>query len=101
MSPCTIRLSRFAFCLVMMVLAAGLTGPQALADPIYSITDLGTLNGQTSSVATGINSQGQVVGISYNSSDGNFVDSMNGTANHRYSSKPAARLSRSFTAVAR
>jgi hypothetical protein len=42
MSPRTIRLSRFAFCLAMALLAAEFTGPQALADPLYTITDLGT-----------------------------------------------------------
>jgi uncharacterized membrane protein len=47
------------------------------ADGIYSITDLGTLSGQSSSVATSINNQGQVVGISYNSSDGYFGTSSN------------------------
>ncbi len=55
-----------------LVLLAGLAATEARADAIYSITDLGTLSGQTSSVATSINNQGQVVGISYNSSDGYF-----------------------------
>ena len=44
----------------------------AQADGLYSITGLGTLQGQSSSVATSINNSGQVVGISYNSSDGYF-----------------------------
>ena len=57
----------------MLPLVTGLATPPALADPIYTISDLGTLNGQSSSVATAINNQGQVVGISYNSSDGSFV----------------------------
>ena len=32
--------------------------------PIYTITDLGTLPGTTMSVATAINNNGQVVGVS-------------------------------------
>jgi len=56
----------------VLALLAGLAATEARADGIYSITDLGTLPGQTSSVATAINNQGQVVGISYNSSDGYF-----------------------------
>jgi len=57
-----------------VVLAAmlGLAGAEARADALYGITDLGTLSGQSSSVATSINNSGQVVGISYNSSDGSF-----------------------------
>jgi hypothetical protein len=41
MSPHTIHLSRFTFRLVMAMMAAGLTGPQAFADPLYTITNLG------------------------------------------------------------
>jgi hypothetical protein len=52
--------------------AMGLAGAEARADGLYRITDLGALSGQSSSVATGINNNGQVVGISYNSSDGSF-----------------------------
>lgn len=36
--------------------------------------------GQSSSVATSINNQGQVVGISYNSSDGYFASNVSGPA---------------------
>jgi len=65
-----------------LTLVAGLVlgGTTAYAEPIYSITDLGTLPGQTSSVATSINNQGQVVGISYNSSDGYFASGISGPA---------------------
>jgi uncharacterized membrane protein len=59
---------------------ACLTGRNARADALYTITNLGTLSGQSSSVATSINDQGQVVGISYNASDGTFADSVSGTA---------------------
>jgi uncharacterized membrane protein len=54
--------------------------PAVRADALYTITDLGTLSGQSSSVATSINNLGRVVGISYNSSDGSFADSVSGTA---------------------
>ncbi len=57
----------------VVVLALATSGRSASADGIYSITGLGTLSGQSSSVATSINNSGQVVGISYNSSDGNFA----------------------------
>ena len=59
-----------AKCGVFLVILAGLglEGSEAGADPLYGITDLGTLSGQSSSVATSINNNGQVVGISYNSS---------------------------------
>jgi hypothetical protein len=68
-------------CWGTFLLAAGSGARPELADPLYTITDLGTLPGQTSSVATWINSQGQVVGISYNSSDGYFTDVFTGSAN--------------------
>ena len=64
-------ISRTLWCGTLFLLV-GLAGSSAQADAIYSITDLGTLPGQTSSVATAINNQGQVVGISYNSADGYF-----------------------------
>lgn len=47
----------------------------AVASPTYTITDLGTLPGQSASVATGINDQGQVVGVS-----GNGIDAVSGNA---------------------
>jgi probable HAF family extracellular repeat protein len=72
MTPRTTRLSRCSPCLWLFLLAGALSARSAFADPLYTITDLGTLPGQTSSVATGINNQGQVVGISYNNSDGHF-----------------------------
>jgi uncharacterized membrane protein len=59
---------------------ACLTGRNARADALYTITNLGTLSGQSSSVATSINDQGQVVGISYNGSDGSFAESVYGSA---------------------
>jgi uncharacterized membrane protein len=71
--------SRALLCGALFVMA-GLAGPTARADGIYSITDLGTLSGQSSSVATSINNQGQVVGISYNSSDGYFTQVLTGSA---------------------
>ena len=56
-----------AFVLLTLPLSA------AQADPLsYSITDLGTLPGTTQSIATGINAQGQVVGVSYTTSDGTW-----------------------------
>ena len=61
-------------------LSVGPSPPSAHADPLYSITDLGTLSGQSSSVATSINNSGQVVGISYNSSDGYFTQILSGSA---------------------
>ena len=63
------------------LLAAALTASTTQADSIsYSISDLGTLPGTSMSAATGINNQGQVVGVSYNSSDGSFVQNLSGTA---------------------
>ena len=56
----------------LAMLAAAVASPAAKADPIYTITDLGTLPGTTMSVATAINNNGQVVGVSYNASDGVF-----------------------------
>ena len=73
MTPRTTRLSRHSLAVWTFALLAGLSQTSAKADPIYTITDLGTLSGQSSSVATSINNQGQVVGISYNSSDGYFT----------------------------
>jgi len=66
---------------VFVAAMLSLAGAQARADALYGITDLGTLSGQSSSVATSINNNGQVVGISYNSSDGYFADSVPLTAN--------------------
>ena len=57
-------------------LSIDLVAPRVRADALYSITDLGTLSGQTSSVATSINNSGQVAGISYNSSDGYFAQTV-------------------------
>ncbi len=62
-------------------LTAALASSLAHADGIYSITGLGTLSGQSSSVATSINNSGQVVGISYNSSDGYFTSVFPASAN--------------------
>lgn len=45
-------------------LALGLLAPAALAAPSYAVTSLGTLPGTDSSVATGLNDAGQVVGYS-------------------------------------
>lgn len=63
------------------LLAAALTASTTQADSIsYAISDLGTLPGTSMSAATGINNQGQVVGVSYNSADGAFVQNLSGTA---------------------
>jgi probable HAF family extracellular repeat protein len=40
----------------------------------YTISDLGTLPGTSRSIATGINSLGQVVGVSYSQSDGTWTN---------------------------
>jgi uncharacterized membrane protein len=58
-----------------------LAAPEARAVPLYTIQDLGTLPGKANSIATSINNQGQVVGISYNDADGQVYD--NGTR-YRY-----------------
>ncbi|MDG3007218.1 hypothetical protein [Paludisphaera mucosa] len=47
----------------------------------YKIVDLGTLPGTSSSVATSINNQGQVVGISYNDGDGVYAPLIRANAN--------------------
>lgn len=57
---------------VLAVFALSALGASsALAAPTYTITDLGTLSGTTKSIATGINEQGQVVGVAYNTNDPN------------------------------
>jgi uncharacterized membrane protein len=50
----------------------GSLGRVASADPMYSITGLGTLPGTTQSIATGINASGQITGVSYTSSNGTW-----------------------------
>lgn len=52
--------------LALLVVALGPVAATARADRMYSIADLGTLPGTTSSVAKSINNSGQVVGVSYN-----------------------------------
>jgi hypothetical protein len=64
----------------VVILSMATAGGSVRADGIYSITGLGTLSGQSSSVATSINNSGQVVGISYNSSDGYFAQTTPGNA---------------------
>jgi probable HAF family extracellular repeat protein len=76
MTPRTIRRSCRSLAFWAAALVASLSGPSAKADGLYTITDLGTLSGQSSSVATSINNQGQVVGISYNAADGSFEESV-------------------------
>lgn len=65
------------------------------AGPMYTITDLATLTGASESVATGINNQGQVVGISYNNGDGYYgldpADSDNATPQTFHSNGTDAR----------
>ena len=70
-------------------------GASARANALYTITGLGTLSGQSSSVATSINNAGQVVGISYNSSDGYFTQILSGSAD-RPGSRKRARVRQSF-----
>ena len=70
--PVLLKASLLVFCC--------LAGSPAWADPLYTIANLGTLSGQSSSVATSINNSGQVVGISYNSSDGSFASGVYGQA---------------------
>src|SRR5262249_52476928 len=60
-------------CTALVALALlGPTGRVASADPLYTITDLGTPPGTRQSVATGINASGRVAGVSYTSSDGTW-----------------------------
>ncbi len=66
------RLRRMHAVLLGLVLL-GSSGREAWADPLYTITDLGTLPGTTQSIATGINASGQVTGVSYSSSDGTWT----------------------------
>lgn len=63
---CSVRSPRRPLVFVLFVLVAAVCGPAAQADPLYTITDLGTLPGYTSSTATGLNNQGQVVGQASN-----------------------------------
>ena len=77
MTPRTSHLIRHPLVMGVLTLIASLWSTGARADAIYSITDLGTLSGQSSSVATSINDQGQVVGISYNAADGYFGSASN------------------------
>jgi uncharacterized membrane protein len=81
MTPCTSCSFRRPLLFWLFTAMAGLAGSAAQADPLYSITDLGTLPGKTSSVATAISNQGQVAGISYNGPDGYFTDVFQGSAN--------------------
>lgn len=57
---------------VLAAICVAALGVEARAVP-YRIVDLGTLTGTTSSVATSINNSGQIVGISYNASDGVYA----------------------------
>ena len=81
MTPRMSHLIRHPLVMGALTLIASLWSTGARADAIYSITDLGTLSGQSSSVATSINDQGQIVGISYNSSSGYFTDTFAASAN--------------------
>jgi hypothetical protein len=64
MAPRTSSLFRRGCLLVSVALWFGMADASARADALYTITNLGTLPGQSSSVATSINNSGQVVGIS-------------------------------------
>lgn len=57
---------------VLALVPLGVAERHAVADPIYTITNLGTLPGTTQSIATGINASGQVTGVSYTTSDGTW-----------------------------
>ena len=65
------------FCPVLLnaclLVSCCLAGTPAWADPLYTITDLGTLPGTTQSLATGINASGQVTGVAYTSSNGTWT----------------------------
>jgi uncharacterized membrane protein len=61
--------------LLAALLTVTLTTFTAHAAPAeYTISDLGTLPGTSRSIATGINSSGQVVGVSYSQSDGTWTN---------------------------
>src|SRR5947208_2109644 len=67
------RRLRGLYAVLLGLVLVGSSGREAWADPIYTITDLGTLPGTTQSIATGINASGQVTGVSYSSSDGTWT----------------------------
>jgi probable HAF family extracellular repeat protein len=85
----TFRINGGRGVLLIAILGAAFVaaGADARADAMYTITGLGTLPGQSSSVAMGINNEGQVVGISYNSANGYFATT-NGTDNNPPSAWP-------------
>ncbi len=66
-------MSRRVMSLILVFAAATALVPSSAsisrADGMYSIIDLGTLPGTTQSIATGLNNNGDVVGISYNQSN--------------------------------
>jgi hypothetical protein len=65
---------------IALVIVLALGAGESRADPLYTITDIGTLPGTSQSVAMGINASGQVVGISYNSGDGSMSNPAGTTA---------------------
>jgi probable HAF family extracellular repeat protein len=70
--PRTARACHRSCTIGLVLLLVGSGGQPACAGPLYTITNLGTLPGTNSSVATAISANGLVAGISYNSSDGHF-----------------------------
>ena len=63
--PRTARSCRRLFVVGLFAMAACLGGRRAKADPIYTITDLGTLPGMNSSVATAINNAREMALLPY------------------------------------
>jgi probable HAF family extracellular repeat protein len=61
-----------ALAVLFSLALVGLQSGVVRADPMYTITGLGTLPGTTQSIATGINASGQITGVSYTSSDGTW-----------------------------
>jgi uncharacterized membrane protein len=68
-----LRRLRGMYAVLLSLVVLGSMSREAWADPLYTITDLGTLSGTTQSIATGINASGQVTGVSYTCSDGTWT----------------------------
>ncbi len=88
MSQRTIRASRFTFSLTMISLASAFAGTRAMADPLYTITDLGTgpitfttASGATVALATGN-------GLTTASATTPFVSVSTGQGSYAFSTTP-------------